>query len=345
MQKVPIPLKETVDAAPEIKAADMKSDLTYLASDELEGRATGSPGQQKAAAFLAKRFADLKLEAGGDKGTYLQKLEYTPRKRRKSPNATDSAPASEPAPVDVYNVIGILRGTDPALGAIVFSAHYDHLGRGRANKDGDDIFNGADDDGSGTVSVLALAKAYVARKVKPKRTIVFACFTGEEIGGLGSRGYVINPPVPLNQTICNINLEMLGRSHGIGPKKAWVTGWEVSTLGPILEAGGKSAGVEIYADPYPEQMYYMRSDNVQFVTQGVIGQTVSAGSNHPQYHTQDDEVELIEFENMELIIKGVFYGSSMIADGMQEPKMTGASLMPANGPSRRKPTASKPAEK
>lgn len=322
-------------AAKTITAADLKKDLEYLASDELEGRATGSIGQQKAADYLVKRFAELKLEPGGDNKTYKQKINYKPRKRNKS----ESAPATDAAPIEVCNVVGILRGSDPALGAIVFSAHYDHLGRGRANKEGDDIYNGADDDGSGTVSVLALAKAYSSRGAKPKRTLVFACFTGEETGGAGSQGYVKNPPVPLEKTICNINLEMLGRTHGIGEKRAWLTGWSITTLGPILAKGAKAADIEIYEDPYPEQKYYLRSDNVSFVNEGVIGQTVSAGSNHPQYHTPDDEVGLIEFNNMELLIRGVYLGSSMIASGAEEPKKTGDSLMPTNAPPRKKPSS------
>ncbi|MBI3820654.1 MAG: M20/M25/M40 family metallo-hydrolase [Planctomycetes bacterium] len=329
-------------AAATIKAADLKKDLSYIASDELEGRATGSQGQWLAGEFLAKRFEELKLEKGGDGDSYHQKVDFTPRKKKKD---ADDAPASgpaakpttKPAPVEVSNVVGILRGTDASLGAIVFSAHYDHLGRGRADEKGDTIYNGADDDGSGTVSVLALAKAYSSRRDKPKRTIVFACFTGEEIGGLGSKAYVTTPKVPLEKTLCDINLEMMGRSFGIGEKRAWVTGWDVTTLGPILAKGGKAAGIEIYPDPYPEQMYYYRSDNMAFVSKNVIGQTVSAGSNHPQYHKPSDEVGLIEFDNLEAIVRAVYFGSARIADGQDEPKLTGDSLELKAAPRKKKP--------
>jgi hypothetical protein len=328
----------TVDtkAAAAIRAEDLKRDLTYIASDELEGRATPSEGQRKAAEFLAKRMTEIGLEPGGAESKFLQPVDFTPRRRNN--NKTESAPAK----VDIYNVVGVLRGTDPAAGAIVFSAHYDHLGRGKPNKDGDEIYNGADDDGSGTVAVLALAKAFKARAEKPKRTIVFVCFTGEETGGFGSKGYVKNPAVPLDKTICDINLEMLGRTHDIGKKRAWVTGWEYTTLGPILAKGAKAAGVEIYQDPYPEQQYYMRSDNVAFVQKGVIGQSISAGSNHPEYHTVDDEVDRIDFENLEALVRGIYLGSALIASGAETPKPTGDSLMPGRKTRSEEKPASSP---
>jgi Zn-dependent M28 family amino/carboxypeptidase len=331
------PTPADVEAQKQINAADLKKDLTYLASDALEGRATGSPGQRKAAEYIQKRFQELNLQKYDE--DFLQPVTVMPR--RKSKDSAASAPA-----IEAFNVVGVLKGTDAAAKAIVFSAHYDHLGRGRPADDGDDIYNGADDDASGTVAVMALAKAYTSRKVAPKRTIVFACFTGEEIGGFGSRAYVSKPAVPLEQTLCDINLEMLGRTHDIGKKRAWVTGWDVSTLGPILAKGGKFAGVEIYQDPYPEENYYLRSDNVSFVRKGVIGQTVSAGSNHPQYHTPKDEAVLIDFENLESLVRGVYLGSATIANGLEEPRPTGDSLTPGEEP--RQPeggagTGSKPA--
>jgi hypothetical protein len=317
------PAAVDLEAAKSIRAEDLKRDLTYLASDELEGRATPSEGQRKAAEFLAKRFQELGLEPGGTNGSYKQTIAFQPRAPRGKP-----APESAPAKVDVYNVIGILRGADVKAGAVVFTAHYDHIGRGKKNAEGDDIYNGADDDGSGTVSVLALAKAFAKRKERPKRTLVFACFTGEEIGGVGSKAYVKLPVVKLEETICDVNLEMLGRSFGIGKGKAWLTGWEFSTLGPILARGAKSAGVDLVADPYPQENYYVRSDNVAFIRQGVIGQTVSAGSTHPDYHGLDDEADRIEYENLEQLVRGIYLGASLIATGAETPKATGDSLLP-----------------
>lgn len=320
-----------------IRASDLKADLTFLASDELEGRATPSVGQAKAAAYLGKRFAEIGLEPGGDGGTYLQSVSVPPRRSRRSADT-----ASAPAAGEAHNVIGILRGADVKSGAIVFSAHYDHLGRGMPDESGDGIYNGADDDASGTVSVVALARAFATRKERPARTLVFACFTGEEVGGLGARTYVQRPAVPLAETVCNINLEMLGRTHDIGPRRSWLTGWEYSTLGPILADGAKGADVEVFPDPYPQQDFYLRSDNVQFVRNGVIGQTLSAGSTHPDYHTPKDESDRIDYGNLESLVRGIYLGAARIASGAETPKPTGPTLAPQPG-RRAAPPASKPA--
>lgn len=340
------PLPVDVEASRSILAADLKRDLEYIASDALEGRGNGGEGQWKAGDYIMKEFEKLKLEPGGDQG-YRQMVEMrglrTPAPKS---DTTETKPANPWVP-KAANIIGILRGTDPGAGAIVFSAHYDHLGIGSPTRDGDRIYNGADDDGSGTVAVIALARAFAARKEKPKRTIVFACFTAEEVGGFGSKAYVKAPPVPLKNTICNINLEMLGRTHDVGPKRAWLTGWDFSTLGEILAKGASAAGVEVFKDPYPQQQFYMRSDNVAFVMNNVVGQTVSAGSTHPEYHTPDDEVDKIEFDNLEQLVRGIYLGSSLIATGTETPKPTGESLMPAPKP-RKKPKekpASSPAGK
>jgi Zn-dependent M28 family amino/carboxypeptidase len=305
----------------QIRAGDLRRDLEYLASDELEGRATPSPGQEKAATFLEKRFEELRLEPGGAKGTYGQPVEL-----------------SRSGAERVRNVVGILRGTDPEAGALVLSAHYDHIGVGKKpNANGDRICNGADDDASGTVAVLAIARAYAARRSAPRRTVIFALFTAEEIGGLGSRAYVGSPPVPLAKTLCDVNVEMIGRTHGVGPRRAWVTGHDLSTLGAILAKGARAAGVEVFADPYPEQNFYRRSDNFSFVRKGVIGHSVSAGSTHGDYHTPEDEANRIDYANLEALARGIYLGSSLIASGRETPAPTERSVpasKPASVPAR-----------
>ncbi|MBL8692838.1 MAG: M20/M25/M40 family metallo-hydrolase [Planctomycetes bacterium] len=319
------------DAMKAIRAEDLKRDLTYLASDELEGRATPSPGQVKAADYLAKAFAELKLKPGGPEGSYFQPVKLGGR-----------AALRDDGKLRVANVVAMLEGTDPNAGAIVFSAHFDHLGKARKpNKDGDQIYNGADDDGSGTVAVLALARAYAARKERPARSVIFACFTAEEVEGYGSRAYVAAPPIPMEKTICDLNLEMLGRTHQVGAKRTWMTGWDYSTLGEIVARGAKEAGVEVYPDPFPAQDYYTRSDNMSFVMMDVIGHSFSAGSTHPDYHGVDDEVDRIEFDNLEALVRGIYLGSSLIATGAETPKPKKESLAP-DLPRRRPPT-SKPA--
>ncbi len=321
-----------------ITAEDLRKDLTFIAADERGGRATPSQGQHEAALYLEARFREIGLAPGGGGTSFLQPVPVPARRSRRNaeepePKGDGAAPKPElPEPV---NVIGILKGRDPAAGAVVISAHYDHIGTGKPNEEGDGIYNGADDDGSGTVAVVALARAFSALEPRPQRTVVFACFTGEETGGFGSNAYVTSPPVPLAETLCDVNLEMLGRTHGVGAKRTWLTGWEFSTLGPILARHATGAGVELFPDPYPEQRYYMRSDNMAFVRKNVIGHSLSAGSTHPDYHGVDDEVDRIEFDNLESLVRGIFLGVAAIASGAETPKPTGASLLPERTPRRR----------
>ena len=224
---------------------------------------------------------------------------------------------------DVSNVVAMVA---PAPGpmaeeALIFTAHYDHIGM-TAPVDGDWIFNGADDDGSGTVALLELAQAFASLKPAPARKVLFCAFFGEERGGLGSKFYVENPAHPLGKTVCDVNIEMIGRSFEVGPKVVWVTGYDYSDLGAILAEGGTDAGVRIIPDPYPRQNFFLRSDNVAFVRHKVPGHSISAGSTHPDYHGVDDEVERIEFENLEAIVRAVVLGASRIADGSRTVRWT-----------------------
>jgi hypothetical protein len=224
---------------------------------------------------------------------------------------------------EVSNVVAMIEAAPGprAEEAVIFTAHYDHIGTTMPVA-GDWICNGADDDGSGTVSRLELAQAFAAMKPAPARRLLFCAFFGEERGLLGSRFYVENPAHPLDKTVCNVNLEMIGRSFGVGPKVAWVTGWDYSDLGAILAEGGAAIGVKIIADPYPKQNYFLRSDNVSFVRHKVPGHTVSAGSTHADYHGVNDEVDRIEFPNMEAIVRAVFLGAAPIADGSKTVRWT-----------------------
>ena len=142
---------------------------------------------------------------------------------------------------ELKNVIGVLRGSDPELAkqAIIFTAHLDHIGI--ANTTGDKINNGADDDASGVTAVLTLADAYAALPTKPKRSVIFMTFWGEEKGLLGSRHYVSDPAWPLTDTIANLNLEMLGRPEAGAQGKVWMTGWDQSDLGTLFEARGSAS--------------------------------------------------------------------------------------------------------
>jgi aminopeptidase YwaD len=194
-----------------------------------------------------------------------------------------------------WNAVGILRGSDPSQrgNAILLSAHLDHLGIAEP-VNGDNIYNGADDDASGTVAVLELARV-LGRGRKPRRTVIFALFGSEELGGLGSTYFREHPPLPLTDIAANVEFEMIGRAD---PKVAndtlWLSGWERSNLGPELAAHGAN----LVGDPHPDQHFFQRSDNYVLAKKGVVAQTASSFGLHKDYHQPSDDLAHIDFQHM-----------------------------------------------
>jgi hypothetical protein len=220
----------------------------------------------------------------------------------------------------VRNVIGVLRGSDPALKEtyVLLTAHYDHLGIGPANGSGDRIFNGADDDGSGTVSVIEIASALSTLKPRPRRSLVFITFYGEEHGLVGSRYYVEHPVVPLAKTVADINLEQLGRtddSDGLRISAANVTGYDYSDVGSLLRRAGQTVGVDVVKHPTNSDRYFRGSDNASFANVGIPGHTISVAYMFPDYHGADDEWEKIDFANMAKVDRMAALGLILLADG------------------------------
>jgi peptidase M28-like protein len=192
-----------------------------------------------------------------------------------------------------WNAIGVLRGTDPTGEAIMLSAHLDHLGV-QEGLSGDNIFNGADDDASGSVAVMEMARVLAAGR-KPRRTIYFVCFGSEERGGYGARYFISNSPVPLEKVVADFNFEMLGRpDEKVPPGTLWLTGYERSTLGPELV----KQGAALVADPRPEQNFFQRSDNYTLAVRGVVAHTVSSFGLHGDYHRPSDDISKIDFPFM-----------------------------------------------
>lgn len=218
-------------------------------------------------------------------------------------------------PGHTWNAIGQLKGADPKLAndVILLTAHLDHLGsRGTT---GDTIFNGADDDASGSVAVLELAEA-IAKGARPKRTVMFAWFGSEESGGAGARNFLDHPPVPLEQIVANLEFEMIGRADDkVPPHTLWLTGYERTNLGPELA----KRGAKIVADPHPEQSFFTRSDNIQLARRGVIAQTVSSFGLHTDYHKASDEIATIDFKHMTDSIQSMLAPVRWLANGTFKP--------------------------
>jgi len=217
-----------------------------------------------------------------------------------------------------WNAIGKLTGSDPALGSevILLSSHLDHVGV-RENTPGDDkIFNGADDDASGTVAVIELARLFAAGG-RPKRTVYFVCFGSEEAGGLGSNYFVNNLPFPKERLIANLQWEMIGRPDPkVKAEELWLTGYERSDLGTTLA----SKGAKIVADPHPSENFFQRSDNYALARQGIIAHTVSSFGLHTDYHRAGDEISKIDYVHMTRAINSMVEPIIWLANSDFRPK-------------------------
>lgn len=230
-----------------------------------------------------------------------------------------------------FNVVGRIPGVglagEPALAAeaVVLSAHYDHLGVHEAGSEHgseaaateDRIYNGADDDASGCAAVLEIAGALAAGP-KPARTVIILLATGEEVGLLGTQHYLDHPAVPLEKTVANLNVEMIGRPDALvgGPGKLWLTGFERTDLGPACAR----AGLAIVADPRLDQHFFERSDNYAFVLRGIVGQTFSTYDLHDDYHHVTDEADRLDFDHMKTCVQSVLGAVRLVTDGGLRPR-------------------------
>ena len=195
-----------------------------------------------------------------------------------------------------WNAVGKITGSDKNLSSeiILLSAHLDHLGVRTNVPVEDKIFNGADDDASGCVAVIELARV-LASDSKPKRTVYFVFFGSEEAGGFGAQYFVDNLDFPKDKLVANLEFEMIGRPDAkVKPDELWLTGYERSNLGPELA----KQGAKLVQDPHPEQNFFQRSDNYTLARQGVIAHTVSSFGLHTDYHQSSDEIKTIDFSHM-----------------------------------------------
>lgn len=233
--------------------------------------------------------------------------------------------ASEKTPVRLRNVIGLLPGSDPVLRDtyVMVTGHYDHLGTREEMADGEDkIFNGANDDGSGTVSVIELAHALSRLEPRPRRSIIFMCVFGEERGLLGSRYYGRNPIFPIESTVADVNLEQVGRTDSTeGPqmRNASMTGYDFSEMGEIFTAAGKLTGIEVYKHEVNSDAYFGRSDNQALADLGVPAHTICVAYDYADYHGPGDHSDKIDYENMAAVNRMVALGILMIAQSDREP--------------------------
>ncbi len=226
--------------------------------------------------------------------------------------------------VVLRNVVGLLRGSDPVLkdSYILLSAHYDHVGM-RPQADGDKIWNGANDNGSGTVSVIEIASALAGLRQKPRRSIVFITFFGEERGLLGSRYYGKHPAFPLERTVAAVNLEQVGRTdstEGDQRGRASLTGFDYSEIGEVFQAAGEQAGITVYKHERNSDTYFGRSDNQALAALGIPAHTLCVAFTYPDYHGPADHWNKIDYENMARTDRMVALALLMLAQNEEAPR-------------------------
>jgi hypothetical protein len=222
-----------------------------------------------------------------------------------------------------WNAAARIRGSGREKDDIILlTAHLDHLGA--RDTGAERIYNGADDDASGSTAVLTLAEA-LAKGPALKRTVVFAWFGSEEAGGYGARYFVEKPVIPLEKIVTNLEFEMIGRpDSSIAPHTLWLTGWARTNLGPQLAAHG----ARLVADPHPAENFFARSDNYTLARRGIVAQTVSSFGLHADYHQPSDKLERIDFAHMTEAIQSLLLPVRWLADSDFRPDWTKGGMPP-----------------
>lgn len=225
------------------------------------------------------------------------------------------------------NVVGVLPGRSKET--VLFSAHYDHLGVDEKAQ-GDKIFNGADDDASGTTAIMNLAQ-YYHDQGDNHRTLVFAAFTAEEIGGYGSK-YFSNH-IDSDNITAMVNIEMIGKPSKFGAGKFWMTGFERSNLGALMNESLKASKTQVYPDPYPEQHLFYRSDNATLARLGVPAHSFSSTQldKDKHYHKASDDVASLDLDSMTQVIKSIAVASQGLVDGKATPTRVDTSKVNKKG--------------
>lgn len=291
-----------------IKLEDLKKNLYVIASDEMEGRDTGSAGQKKAGEYMISYYKSLGISFPKSLGSYYQKVPADYMKKRGGGDLPDSE-----------NILAFIKGSEKPEEIVVVSAHYDHVGTRNGV-----VYNGADDDGSGTVAVMEIAKAFQSAKKAgkgPKRSVLFLHVTGEEHGLFGSEYYSDYPVFPLANTVVDLNIDMIGRddAENRGKHYVYVIGSEMlsSELKVINEAANKKTNnLELnykYDDPRdPDRLYY-RSDHYNFAKNNIPVAFFFDGI-HEDYHKPTDDVEKIDYALLQKRTQLVFATAWEIAN-------------------------------
>ncbi|MDA9349569.1 M28 family peptidase [Polaribacter sp.] len=304
-KKHPTTIKnETALKVFEIDSNTVRKHLYTLASDEMEGRGTGTRGIEKAAVYIENEFKRIGLATFQDLETYRQTFTFENRRTQKKITAS--------------NIIGVLEGKSKKDEFVVVSAHFDHLGIRKTTGQLDSIYNGANDNASGVTGVLTLAE-YFKNKGTNERTIVFVAFTGEEMGLKGSTHF--GKGIVASKFVAGINLEMIGKTPSFGPNTAWLTGFERSDFGKIIQQNLEGTGYQLFPDPYKKFNLFFRSDNASLARLGVPSHTFSTTpiDVDKDYHQASDEAATLNMTVITQTIQAVAKGTESIINGSDTP--------------------------
>jgi len=287
-----------------IDSNTVKKHLYTLASDKMEGRRTGTAGIEKAAVYIEKEFKRIGLTTFKDLKTFRQPFTFKNRSTEKEITAS--------------NIIGVLEGKSNKNEFVLFSAHYDHLGILKKAEQVDSIYNGANDDASGVTGVLALAEHFKNKNFN-ERTLVFIAFAGEEMGLMGSSHF--GKEIDAKKFVAGINLEMIGKNPISGPNTAWLTGFERSDFGKIIQRNLKGSPYQLFPDPYPKFNLFFRSDNASLARLGVPSHTFSTTpiDIDKDYHQVSDEAGTLNMTVITQTIQAVAKGTESIVKGTDTP--------------------------
>ncbi|MCX6315980.1 MAG: M28 family peptidase [Bacteroidetes bacterium] len=293
--------------------ADAKKYLNYLASDKMEGRVNFTKKQLQVAGYLSNEFRSFGLTPFPQYSNYFQPF-YTKEKEKLSPYLTTDTVHMD----TLYNIVGIIPGKNKPDEAIIFSAHYDHVDINLGFTKTGEVFNGANDNASGTTAVLMLAKYFSLRKDN-ERTLVFCLFAGEEMGLLGSEAF--SRQVEADKVSAVINIEMIGRYNRSGKGKFFITGSKKSTLEYVFKSNLINSTVSIEPEGDDITNLFKRSDNFSFAKKGIVSHSIMCSDDYEDcYHNPCDDVNRIDLNHMTKVIRGIAQACKTLIDGSDTPE-------------------------
>ena len=282
----------------------VKQHIYTLSNDSMQGRKAGTEGIEKAAKYIESEFKRIGLKSFNS-DSFRQEFRFI------NPRSSNSELLT------LSNIIGLLEGSEMKNEYVIISAHYDHLGKKDVG-DGDLIFNGANDNASGVAAVLMLAEYFKKTKIN-KRSLLFVAFTAEEMGLVGSNyfGKTISP----DSIIAGINIEMIGKESPFGPNSAWLTGFERSNFGTIIQKNLSGSNYKLHPDPYKNYRLFFRSDNASLARLGIPAHTFSTSpmDKDLDYHKVTDEARTLNIETITQTIKAIAIGTESIITGEDTP--------------------------